>query len=233
VLQKQVLSVQLYELLRQRIVSGELPLGASLVEEKVGREYGVSRSPVREALSRLESAKLVERIGPRTRQISTPAPKFVSDIYDTWVIIEIGRAYSSCTNAPAADAHRIQTLLDGMEQSLRSRDMARHLEITAKFHDLLTRHCRNDYLLQMARDCERFVEWFSNIYYRQVDISGLSLKEHRDIARHYIDKDLLGLIASIDRHIRRQKKQVLATIFGEAGDRSGPAGSNKPKFRRR
>lgn len=216
-IQKQALARQIYDLLESRIINGELALGAPLVEEDMAREFGISRSPVREALSRLERTMLVERVGPRNRRIVVPTSKFISDIYDTWVIIETGRAYSSCINASASDYRRIEKLLDGMERSLKIRDLDQHLELSAKFHDLLTRHCRNKYLLQLHRDCQRYVQWFANVYYKRVDISERSMREHREIARHYIDKDFLGLADSLQRHIRRQKNQVLATVM-----RAGP-----------
>jgi GntR family transcriptional regulator, rspAB operon transcriptional repressor len=217
-IQKQALARQLYDLLESRIISGELPLGSSLVEEDMAREFGISRSPVREALSRLERTMLVERVGPRNRRIVVPTSKFISDIYDTWVIIETGRAYSSCINASASDYRRIEKLLDGMELTLQNRELSRHLELSTKFHELLTRHCRNKYLLQLHRDCQRYVQWFVNIYYKRVDISERSMREHREIARHYIDKDFLGLADSLQRHIRRQKNQVLANIVRAASD---------------
>jgi GntR family transcriptional regulator, rspAB operon transcriptional repressor len=216
-IQKQALARQIYDLLESRIISGELPLGSSLVEEDMAREFGISRSPVREALSRLERTMLVERVGPRNRRIVVPTSRFISDVYDTWVIIEMGRAYSSCINASASDYRRIEKLLDGMELSLKNRDLDQHLELSTKFHELLTRHCRNKYLLQLHQDCQRYVQWFANIYYKRVDISERSMHEHREIARHYIDKDFLGLADSLQRHIRRQKNQVLATVM-----RAGP-----------
>jgi DNA-binding GntR family transcriptional regulator len=217
-IQKQALARQIYDLVESRIVSGELALGTTLTEEDMAREFGISRSPVREALSRLERTMLVERVGPRSRRIVVPTSKFISDVYDTWVIIETGRAYSSCINASASDSRRLEKLLEGMELSLKSRDMDQHLELSTKFHDLLTRHCRNNYLLRLYEDCQRYIQWFSNIYFKQVDISEESMREHREIARYYVDKDFLGLADSIQRHIRRQKNQVLAIIMRDASD---------------
>jgi DNA-binding GntR family transcriptional regulator len=105
-----------------------------------------------------------------------------------------------------------------MELTLQKRELSQQLELSTKFHELLTRHCRNKYLLQLHRDCQRYVQWFVNIYYKRVDISERSMREHREIARHYIDKDFLGLADSLQRHIRRQKNQVLANIVRAASD---------------
>jgi DNA-binding GntR family transcriptional regulator len=221
VIQKQALARQIYDLVESRIISGEIALGTTLTEEDMAKEFGISRSPVREVLSQLERTMLVERVGPRTRRVVVPTSKFISDIYDTWVIIETGRAYSSCVNASASDTRRLEKLLEEMELSLKNRNMDQHLELTEKFHDLVTRHCRNGYLLRLHLDCQRYVQWFSNVYFKQVDISEQSMREHRDIARHYLDKDFLGLADSIQRHIRRQKNQVLAIIMRDRSEGTG------------
>lgn len=217
-IQKQGLAGQVHDLLEKRIINGELPLGAPLNEDDMARTFGISRSPVREALSRLERSMLVERVGPRNRRILVPTMKFISDVYDTWVVIEIGRAYASCINASPSDHRRLEKLLDAMERTLDERKIEEHLELSDEFHGLLTRHCRNQYLLQLHRDCQRYVQWFANIYFRKVDISEQSMREHREIARHYIDRDFLGLSDSLQRHIRRQKNQVLAAMERMAQD---------------
>ena len=225
-IKKQALASQLYDLLESRIINGELALGTSLIEEDMAHEFGISRSPVREALSRLERTMLVERVGPRNRRIVVPNSKFIADVYDTWVVIETGRAYSSCVNASASDHRRIERLLDGMELSLKDGDLAQHLALSETYHDLLTRHCRNNYLLTLHRDCQRYVQWFVNVYYKQVDISDQSMREHREIARYYIDKDFLGLADSLQRHIRRQKNQVLATVMRTVPNGMGAENEN-------
>lgn len=213
VIEKKALAGQIFDLLENRIISGQLNPGSSLVEEDMAAEFGFSRSPVREALARLERTMLVERVGPRLRRVVVPTSKFISDIYDTWAVIEVGRCYSSCVNSPASDHRRIDKLLRGMTQSLKQRDISRHVELSGVFHDLLVSRCNNKYLADLHQDCQRYVQWFSNIYFGKVDISASSLREHNEIARHYVDKDFLGLTDSVRRHIRRQKNEVLAILM--------------------
>jgi len=212
-IEKKALAGQIFDLLETRIISGELNPGSSLVEEDMATEFGFSRSPVREAIARLERTMLVERVGPRLRRVVVPTPKFISDIYDTWVVIEVGRCYSSCVNSPASDGRRIEKLLRDMALSLKQRDIPRHVELSASFHDLLVDRCNNKYLAELHRDCQKYVQWFGNIYFGKVDISANSLREHGEIARHYIDKDFLGLADAVQRHIRRQKNEVLAILM--------------------
>jgi DNA-binding GntR family transcriptional regulator len=209
------LSSQVFEILETRIINGVLRPGSRLAEEAIAQELGISRSPVREAISELERVYLAERIGPRDRRVVVPTTKFVADIYDTWCIVEIGRTYLSCITAPPADHSRIEGLLDRMEDSLRAGEREHHAELSTEFHKLLTQRCHNERLLRVLRDCERHIQWLETIYYRDIDSSENSMREHREIARRYIEKDLLGLISAIQDHTRRQRNLVIATMIGQ------------------
>jgi DNA-binding GntR family transcriptional regulator len=218
---KRSLSAQVYEILETRVINGTLRPGARLAEEAIAEEFGVSRSPVREAISELERVGLAERLGARDRRVVIPTAKFIADIYDTWCIVEIGRTYLSCLAAPGSDHRRIRELVDGMEEAVRDRQRERHLALSTEFHHLLTRRCRNVHLLNVLRGCERHIQWLETIYYRDIDVSETSIGEHREIAGHYIEKDLLGLISTIQHHISRQRNLVLAAMIGPQAARPG------------
>ena len=228
-IEKRSLSSQVYEILETRILNGDLRPGARLAEEATAEDFGVSRSPVREAISELERVGLAERLGARDRRVMIPTAKFIADIYDTWCIVEIGRTYLSCIAAPGSDHRRIRELVDGMEDAIRDRLRERHVALSTEFHRLLTQRCRNEHLLRVLRGCERHIQWLETIYYRDIDVSDASVGEHREIAGHYIEKDLLGLISVIQHHIRRQRNLVLAAMIGPQGGSASAATSERTK----
>jgi DNA-binding GntR family transcriptional regulator len=69
------LSDQAYRALRTAIVNGDLPWGKKITERGLAESLGVSPTPVREALRRLEQEQLVERTGPRTLTVATVSPE--------------------------------------------------------------------------------------------------------------------------------------------------------------
>jgi DNA-binding GntR family transcriptional regulator len=218
-IQKKSLSVQVFELLERRIVNGTLRPGSRLAEEAIAEEFGISRSPVREAISELERVGLAERLGPRARRVVTPTIEFISEIYDTWCILEIGRTYLSCIAAPASDHQRILELLDAMEETMRLGQLEQHVDLSREFHKMLTHRCGNEQLLRVIRDFERHTVWLTTIYFSEVDVSQASMKEHREIARHYIGKDVLGLIDCVQRHARRQGIKVRLVMMRQLDER--------------
>src|SRR5437016_3803193 len=82
-----------YEQLVRAITSGDLPPGSPLIEVALAERFGVSRTPVREALTRLEQDGLVARgdLGLVVREIT---PEEILDIYDVRIVLE-GRAAST------------------------------------------------------------------------------------------------------------------------------------------
>lgn len=76
-----------YERLRAEIVDGSIAPGSPLVETAVAMRYGISRTPVREALKRLEQDRLVER-GDRGLQVRSCSPEEILEIYSVRIVLE-------------------------------------------------------------------------------------------------------------------------------------------------
>ena len=211
-IQRKNLSDQVYEILEKRILDGDMLPGTRLAEEAIADEFGVSRSPVREAITELERIGLAERSGVRDRRVVIPSAKFISDTYDTWGILEVGRCYLSSLAAPAEDHDKIRRVLDEMEKAKRRGPIQQYVKLSRQFHDLLKCRCDNAQLLSVLEDFEKYRRWLVAIYFNDVDTSETSTKEHRQIAEAYITKDLVGLTASIQRHISGQRDRVLASL---------------------
>ncbi|MPZ35583.1 MAG: FCD domain-containing protein [Rhodospirillales bacterium] len=216
-LQRKNLSAQVYDILEKRILTGDIPPGASLAEESAAEEFGISRSPVREAISALEQIGLAERGRGRDRRVVIPSAKFIADTYDAWTILEAGRCYLSSLAATAEDHDEIRRALSGMEKAKRAHDLAIYSELSRRFHHLLKCRCDNVQILSVFNNFEKYRQWLVALYHDDTDTSESTMKEHREIAKRYIEKDLAGLTASIQRHIAGQKDRVLASMTNRKG----------------
>lgn len=90
----EVLSVadQVYAILRDRIASGEIARGARLHQADLAVEFGVSRTPVREALRRLAAEGLVDLFANRGARVATATPEQLRMSYEARLVIEPGAA---------------------------------------------------------------------------------------------------------------------------------------------
>jgi DNA-binding GntR family transcriptional regulator len=91
-----------YGALRRDIVSGEIAPGEHLAELALAERYGVSRTPIREALRRLEQDGLVERVG-RRMYVRAHQPEEILDIYEVRIILEEAAARGAALRHTALD----------------------------------------------------------------------------------------------------------------------------------
>jgi DNA-binding GntR family transcriptional regulator len=100
-------SSEVYDRLRAGIVTGEYEPGAPLVELALAEHYGTSRTPVREALRRLEQDGLVER-GDRGMRVRTRSPEEILEIYEVRIPLEATAAAAAAERRTDLDLMRIR-----------------------------------------------------------------------------------------------------------------------------
>lgn len=103
-----------YEKIKDAILDGTLHPGAQLIEAFVAEWCGVSRTPVREALTRLEQDGLVER-GERGLVVRDRSPEEILDIYETRIVLEATAARVAAERHTAFDRIRLERLLKATE----------------------------------------------------------------------------------------------------------------------
>ncbi|HEY1723013.1 MAG TPA: GntR family transcriptional regulator [Magnetospirillaceae bacterium] len=206
------LSEQVYQLLEDRILAGTIAPGTKLAEEAIAEEFGVSRSPAREAISQLEKVGLAEKSGPRDRRVVIPSRKTIIDVYATWIILETGRIYLSSLVATKDDHRRIREIVHGMEEALTANNMTVYQSWFSQFHTMLTGHCDNQLLNQALEGFERHRKWLAALYHSKPETSSRSLIEHKAIAKNYIKSDLVGITKALEAHMMRQRDSVLARL---------------------
>ncbi|HEV3173790.1 MAG TPA: GntR family transcriptional regulator [Actinocrinis sp.] len=111
-LSSQSLADQAYQALRAAIVRGDLPWGEKITERGLAARLGVSATPVREALRRLEQEQLVEHTGPRSLRVVTVSPEERSESGAIEAALEGVAARLAAHKATEAQLKRMGTLLD-------------------------------------------------------------------------------------------------------------------------
>jgi DNA-binding GntR family transcriptional regulator len=142
-LKKISLSEQAYHILAAKIISGEYPGGTRLVEEELTREFGISRTPVRDALRRLEGEELIEPLPKRGYQVRSLDNDAIAELYGCRARIELLALESAIGRIPAQE-------LKALKAELQSDDsLDNSLAVDEEFHFLIARCCDNRYLSQI------------------------------------------------------------------------------------
>lgn len=184
------LSNQAYLALREDITAGRFEPGAKITERGLADDLGVSPTPVREALRRLEHERLIERDSVRTIRVADPS---ISRLYELTLIEAALRGVAARLAAERAGGaeraeiirlcDRADAMRDGPELEGRAAEL---LAITRRFHDLVDRASHNAHLVDMIATATAFdwafrVKWSAHLH-RTPESLRLSLDQHRTVA---------------------------------------------------
>lgn len=137
------------------IVAGRLRPGAALEEIPLAAAHGVSRTPVREALRRLESSGLVETRPRRGAVVARPEPGRLREIFAVMAELEALSAAAAARAMPPAARRELEVLHRRMGQMVRAGEIGTYREANVAFHQALYAGARNGYLAELAQDTRR------------------------------------------------------------------------------
>jgi DNA-binding GntR family transcriptional regulator len=144
-----------YEWLYHDIVAGDMAPGTALVELHLAQRYGVSRTPVREALRRLEHDGLVERHN-RGLRVRTSSPEQVLEIYEVRVALEGIAARSAAENRSTYDLARLRATTEDM-RALDGTDPPAMAAANLRFHEAMWAAGRNATLVELLERLQAHV----------------------------------------------------------------------------
>jgi DNA-binding GntR family transcriptional regulator len=205
-LNRKSLRQQIYEAIEHQIINCELLPGSRLAEELIAKEFGVSRSPVREALSDLERTGYVERSSSRDRRVIAISERYIADIYAVWTLLECERLYQVSLVANSEVVTRLDELLRLMSKA---KDTS---SLLPEFHDLLQQGCTNKHLELLCTDHRRFIVWLQNLFFEYpMSAERKALEDHKKIVERFKFKDREGLRDVVASHLAWQRDMVIAS----------------------
>jgi DNA-binding GntR family transcriptional regulator len=153
------LSDQAYRALREMITSGDLSSGQRVTERSLAAQLGVSATPVREALRRLEHERLMERPDGRILQVADPSPRHLYEMNLIEGALRGTAARLATENATESELAAIEQTFQQTLAAVRgpkSTRAERGLACTSRFHDLIDQAAHNETLLDMIATATAF-----------------------------------------------------------------------------
>lgn len=167
------------ELLRQRIFQRELEPGSWIDELKLAEEYGISRTPLREALKVLAAEGLVTMKVRRGAYVTEVSEKDLADVYHLLALLESDAAGVVAERATDAELVELQTLHDALEAAAGERD--RFFSLNEQFHMRVLELARNRWREQMVADLRKVMKLNRHNSLLKAGRIQESLAEHRAI----------------------------------------------------
>jgi DNA-binding GntR family transcriptional regulator len=208
------LKQQVQARLKQAILDGALAPGEQLVEGEIARQFGVSRSPVREAIQDLERQGYVVKKPRRGTFVTDLNPQSVVEIYSLRILLEGYAAAIVAAKRPADTVERLRALVGDMEEAMRNSNLVGFSEADLEFHSLLCHSTGHVHLVSLTQ-CLRPEMGF------HIVLSRYSLSEIENLIRQHsrlLDAIEAGQSAEarlvVQEHIRWGGSLFLQKFFG-------------------
>jgi len=173
----------IYQYLRDAIISRKLPAGGHMVEDDLARNLNASRTPVREALRKLESEGLVKhhrRRGVEVRQLTS---KEAADIFDVCMILEGYAARLVAEQASADLLDKLQNLLAKMYEAINVGDNDREMALHQTFHFTIYESCKNKRVESLLKLYNDYIQLFRAYSLKSAGRMRNSWDEHEQLIR--------------------------------------------------
>ena len=188
------------ELLRERIFSHELSPGSWIDELKLAEEYGISRTPLREALKVLATEGLVTMKVRRGAYVTEVSDTDLSDVYHLLALLESDAAGVVAEKATQVQLKELQDLHDQLEKSLGNRE--RFFEINEAFHMRLLEIASNRWRDQMVADLRKVLKLNRHNSLLKSGRTEESLAEHRAVMQALAARDVNAAVQCMREHFR-------------------------------
>ena len=192
------LYVEVAELLRQRIFRRELEPGSWIDELKLAEEYGISRTPLREALKVLATEGLVTMKVRRGAYVTEVSDQDLTDVYHLLSVLESDAAGVVAECASDAQIKELQALHEKLEEAAGERE--KFFALNERFHMRLLEIAGNRWRDQMVADLRKVMKLNRHNSLLKSGRIAESLKEHRAIMKALARRDAQATVLRMREH---------------------------------
>jgi DNA-binding GntR family transcriptional regulator len=203
---------KVYMTIKKRILNGEYPPEFSLIELKLSEEFGVSRTPVREALRQLELDGLVHLVPNKGVYVSEITSKDISDVYEMRMLIEGLGSKWAALNATEAELEKMKEILDLCEFYTMKGEYLKVLELDGKFHDIIFKASKSKPLNLILKQLHEYIQRARKASLSSPGRAEAAFQEHKAIYDAIKNRDGESAETLTREHILKAKESLLKTF---------------------
>lgn len=206
------LEEKVYNILEDQILSQKLRAGDSVTEMKLSKELGVSRTPVREALQRLDREGLIKLRPNKGAVVVGISERDLIDIYKIRMRLEGLAARIAAENADETLIRRLSDNIELTEFYMSKGNIEKLKDLDSDFHDIIYGYCQSRILGKTLSELHRYI-----VCYRKLSLSvkgrlERSLAEHREIVEAIKKGDAEGADSLMSAHVELALSNLLTII---------------------
>lgn len=207
--ERKSLGQHVFDSLKQAIIRGNIAPGEWLVESHIAQMLGISRTPVREAIHKLERERLIER---QPRGGFTVLGLNRADIEETFGIRGVLEGYAArlaTIKHKPSELAELEKKVEEFQECLSKQQMESLPIINTEFHDLLYALSKSPRLIHMINGLRDQIYRFREIILKDPEHADTSHEDHRQMLKFMRKRDAEGVEKLVREHIRRGQEVVL------------------------
>lgn len=201
-----------FNTLRQAILKGELKPGERLLEIQLANKLGVSRTPVREAIRKLELEGLVIMIPRRGAEVADITEKSLKDVLEVRKALEELAVQLACEKMMPEEIERLKDEAEKFRHVAGNPDVTKVAEADVRFHDIIYMATGNQKLISLLNNLREQMYRYRVEYLKRDDVYESIFHEHDEIVRFIEEKDKVAASKIVSEHIDNQVTGVINTI---------------------
>lgn len=206
-----------FNTLRQAIITGEFAPGERLMEIALAEKLGVSRTPVREAIRKLELEGLVVMIPRKGAEVAQITEKDLRDSLEVRCNLEELSVKLACERITKEGEEKLKLALADFRKAIEEQDFQKIVDSDIAFHDVIFEVTQNHRLMQIASSLREQVYRYRVQYIKDAKLHPVLEEEHRMIVDYILKKDVQQAVSVMKKHIINQEEGVIKKIQNQSG----------------
>ncbi|MDI3481562.1 MAG: hypothetical protein PWQ97_1217 [Tepidanaerobacteraceae bacterium] len=198
-----------FEAIREAIITGELKPGERLMEVQLAEEMGVSRTPVREAIRKLELEGLVVMIPRKGAYVAGLSLKEAADVFEIRESLEGLAAALAAERITDEELETMEKILSSVQKAVEGGDVETIIKKDAEFHQILFAATRNHRLAQIINNLKEQIDRFRVQSFTNPARIKSILQEHRSIVNAIKARDANMAEKLTREHIEKVENNVM------------------------
>ena len=210
--ERKSLGQHVFENIKQAIIQGDIPPGQRLVENRLAAKLGISRTPIREAIHKLEREGYLRK---RSRGGFIVLGLDSSDIEETFGIRSVLEGYAARLAAikhEERDLKPLEAQIQTFQQHLDNGKLDILPDINTEFHDMLYALSKSPRLIKMINDLKDQIYRFRQMILRDAELAGMSNEDHRHMLEFIKRRDAEGVENLVREHLLRGQAAAMKYI---------------------
>lgn len=201
-----------FNTLRQAILTGELKPGERLMEIHLANRLGVSRTPIREAIRKLELEGLVTMIPRRGAEVAQITEKSMNDVLEVRRALDVLCVELACDRISDEELEELKNACSSFEQAVKTKDAKKIAQADVALHDIIVHATGNQRLIQLVNNLSEQMYRYRFEYIKDFNQHERLVEEHRIIYESIVKKDKETAAREAKTHIDNQKKAIIRQI---------------------